>query len=150
MDGVEQTLLGELFLELFEGHLERAATQRLQMIHHQLDLPSRCIDRDRAPSQKLHTALGLKLQVAAAHAETYGRDLCVRVLEGEVEVARRGNSQVGNLALDPDVAESGLQPGLDLVDDLRNGQDPALSRLFELSHHVELFHSGPGLFLPNA
>ena len=85
---IEQTFGRELLLQLLEGDLERALPAGLHPLHQDLIAPAALVDGERTPQQHRHTVLGAEAKPPRGAREQHAVDLRLRVLQGEVVVAR--------------------------------------------------------------
>ncbi len=106
---VEQPLLGEPGLQLFESHLQCARALGLEGIDIKLVLAVAAVDADAAGGDHLHTVRKSEFQARARVAEQHTAQSALRVLQAEIAMARSGRAQIGNLAFHPDVLEDILQ-----------------------------------------
>ena len=107
--GVEQPFGLQPLLQLLEGELQRAEPVRLEVLADELILALRLVDAEPAARDDVQAVLRLELQVADRRAEHHRLDLRAAVLEREVHVPGVPDAAVRDLALDPDVAEAGLE-----------------------------------------
>ncbi len=117
---IEEPLRLEAGLELFEGLLEGPQPPRLDRIDDELVLAAGRIDGHARPADDAHPLLDREARgpVPAPRErvpEDHRPDLALRILEGEIDVARRGPAQVRHLPLHPDEGEPLLQERLDPV-----------------------------------
>ena len=123
--GVEEAFGLEAFFELFEGELQGACADGLHGFGDQLHLAALLVDADAAADQDVEAVLGTEAQEHGLAAEEDDGELGVGVLEGEVDVAGGGGTEVGDFALDPDVAVLLLDEFADLGDEVADGPDAA-------------------------
>jgi hypothetical protein len=138
---VEESLGGELLLELLEGDLQRARPDGLDGVADELVLALRLVDVEvSARDQRLPVAR-LELETARLVAEEHGSERRVGVLQGEVDVTRAGGAQVGDFAFHQDGLEAPLEDRLDLAGQLSDGID---ARPHPLAEEIELPRRGGG------
>ena len=106
---LEEALGLEFLLQLLERQLQRAESLRLQVVAEQLILALRLVDAEPAARDHAQPVFGLELQVAHGGAIHHRLDLRAAILEREVEVAGVPQPAVGDLSLDPQIAETGLE-----------------------------------------
>ena len=73
--GIEQPLVLQPGLQLFEGELQRAESLRLEMLADQLIFALRLVDRDAPAGDDLQSVGRLELQIAQRRAEDDALDL---------------------------------------------------------------------------
>ena len=123
--GVEEAFGLESFLELLEGELEGACADGLHGFGYELELAALLVNADAAADEDMEAVLGAKAEEHGLAAKKHDGQLCVGVLEREVEMTGRGRAVVGDFAFDPDVAELLLDKFADLGDKLANRPDAA-------------------------
>ena len=87
-----------------------------------LVLAARRVDAQRAAGQDLHPVLRAEADEPRVRLPDDRADLRLLVLQREVPVARGGELQVRDLALDPHVHELGLEDALDALGQLGDGE----------------------------
>ncbi len=143
--GVEEAFGLEARLELLEGQLQRAGADRLHGLGHQLHLAALLVDADPAANQHVQAVFGAEAEQHRLAAEENDGKLGVGVLEGEVDVAGGRGAEVGDFALDPDVAVLLLDEFADLGDQLADRPDAAgLAGLIEAEVELGREWIGPG------
>jgi len=123
--GVEEPFGLKPGFQLLEGDLQGARTLGLGVVQDELVLAAGPVYVHPRPAEDVHPILEIELERAGDGAEEHRPDLAFLILEGEVEMARRGPAEVRDLALDPELIEGGLQDVLDLPGELRDGQNLA-------------------------
>ena len=103
--GGKKTLLVQLVLQLFEGHVQFPHPVRSQGVHVQLVLPVPWEGGDAAVGDDLHAALRLEPQAGGRGAEEDAAEGSAGVLEGEIVVAGGVFFVVGDLPPDVDAGE---------------------------------------------
>ena len=73
----EQSLGGQLLLQLLERQLQRAVALRLQRFHQELVFAASFVDVDAPARQHRHAVLRLEFQIARGHAEADAAELRV-------------------------------------------------------------------------
>ena len=121
----EESLGGELGLELLEGDLQGSGAHRLHVFGEQLHLAASLIHGDASAGDDLHSVLRTEAQQARLGAEHDDAELGVAILQGEVEVAALGRAVVGDFALDPDIGKALFKMGADGGDQLAHAVDAA-------------------------
>ena len=106
---VEEVLSGEAAFEFLEALLEAALAARADFGDLNLVLAARFVDGDGATDEHGLAILQGKADPAGLALEHDGGEGGGGVLEGEVEMARAGGAEVGDLARDPDFAEVFLE-----------------------------------------
>ena len=109
--GIEQALGFQALLQLLEGELQRAETDRLDVLDVNLVLAARFVDADGAAHGDVQAVLGAKLQAHELIAEADAANLRAGVLEREVEMAGLRGVGVGDFALDGNVGELAARAG---------------------------------------
>ena len=99
---VEQTLGGELRLELLECALQGAFARFFEAVDNQLEFATRFVQADPGAGQHAHTIAGLEAQPGAARLEHRAAHLCAGVLQGEIQMPGRRAREVRYFAFDPD------------------------------------------------
>ena len=125
VDGLEKALGLQLGFQLLEGDLQGAHAPGLGVVQDELVLAAGLVDVHPRPADDVHPVLEVELEPPGNGPEQHRPDLAVLVFEREVEMARGGPAEVGDLALDPELIEGGLQDVLDLPGELRDGQNLA-------------------------
>ena len=123
--GVEEAFGLEPLLELLEGELQRAGADGLHGFGDELHLAALLVDADAAADQDVQAVFRAEAQQHGLAAEEHDGKLRVGVLEGEVDVAGGRGAEVGDLALDPDVAVLLLDQFADLADQFAHRPDAA-------------------------
>src|SRR5207245_8712112 len=100
--GVEEALGLEPRLELLDGDLERAEPLRLHELDDHLVFPAGGVDLEAPERQHVQAVLGLEADAAQAVPEEHDADLGLVVFEREVRVAGAGDTEIADLALDPE------------------------------------------------
>ena len=106
---VEQAFGGELFLELLKGDLKGANADRFEKFADHLQLAPAFVNAEAPAGDYPQAVLRLEAQQARLHAKNHNTKLGLAIVEREVEMAGAGRTQVGDLALDPDVRVLALQ-----------------------------------------
>ena len=125
---VEEALGLELLLQLLERQLQRAEALGLEVVAEDLILALRLVDADPAARDHAQSVFGLELQVAHGRAVHHRLDLRAAILEREVQVAGVPQPAVGDLALDPEIAESGFEEPANRRRQLRDRDDAPFLR----------------------
>ncbi len=125
VDGIEEPLGLKPGFQLLEGDLQGAHTPGLGVVQDQLVLAAGPVDVHPCPADDVHAVLEVEFERPGDGTEKHRPDLAVLVFESEVEMARGGPAKIGDLALDPELIEGGLQDILDLPCELRDGQNLA-------------------------
>jgi len=105
---VEEALGFEAVAELLEGELEGACADGFEGVGDELELAALLVDGDFAADADVEAVLGAEAEEDGLAAEEDDGKLGFRVLEGKVDVAGGSGAEVGDFALDPDVAEVAL------------------------------------------
>ena len=121
----EESLGGQLGLELLEGDLQGSGAHRLHVFGEQLHLAARLVHGDASAGDDLHPVLRTEAQQARLGAKHHDAKLRVAVLEREVDVAALGGTIVGDFAFDPDIGKTLFQMGADGGNQLAHGEDAA-------------------------
>ena len=119
----------EVGFELFEGELDGAGAARLHGLGDELELAARLVDGDAAPDENGEAITGAEAEELGLAAEEDDGELCVGVLEGEVDVAGGCRAAVGDLAFDPEVGVGRLNLAADAGDEGGDGPDATLGLL---------------------
>ena len=131
---VEETLALQLALEFLEGDLQRTNALRLDGAHQQLILAAHFVNRQLAVEQQLLPVLEKFAVRRRLAAKEHAAQLRRRILEREINVARRLRAQVRHLAADPHRRDLLLQHAPDLRRQFAHGQhDPRLLRREQLA-----------------
>ena len=96
------------------------------MLRDQLELSASLIEADPCPDQNLESVGRGKAQALPFHAEHGAADLAMRILEGEIDMARSGLGQVGNFPFHPEQGKTALQYRADLAVQPGDGVDITL------------------------
>ncbi len=107
--GVEQPLFLEPLLQLIECELLRPEPVRLEMLADELVLALRLVHRNPSARDDPHTINRLELQIPQRRSEHEAAQLGGSVLQREIQMARRPDFAIGELALDPDLVELGFE-----------------------------------------
>ncbi len=123
-------------LQLLEGHLQGTRAARLHVLADELILAFGVVDPEPAARDHVLAVFQLEFQVADGRPEHDGLNLRARVLQREIDVTGVPRPAVGDLPLDPEIAEARLEQLADRSGQLRDGVDAAfrgasLGRLFE-------------------
>src|SRR5687768_2303720 len=122
---VEQTLGGQLLLELFECLLQRAETLRLDVLADNLIFAFGVVDADLAARHHLQSVLRLELQVAHRGSEHYRFDLRRAVFQREIHVPGVPDTGVRNFAFHPNRLKRVLEQIANGRIELADGEDDA-------------------------
>ncbi len=120
--GIEQALFLEFAFQFLERGLERAETLGQEVVDDDLVLAGAFVDADVAVDQHFQPVGQVKLHLAGGAAEHDGCQLGLGVFQGEIDMAGRRPTQVGDFALDPDIRQFLLEQVLDLPGDLADGK----------------------------
>ena len=101
----EQAFGVQALFQLLEGELERAETDRLDVLDVDLILAALLVDADGAAYGDVQAVFRAEFEAHQLGAKADAADLRAGVLEREVEMAGLGRVGVGNFALDEDSAE---------------------------------------------
>ncbi len=119
----EQAFDLEFSFERFESGLEHAEAERLQHLDTELVLSARFENRNIAVDLHLRS-VGERLPNGYHGVpENYAGDLSTLIFEREILVSARMQFVIGNLALDPNGAESGFKRAANRTSQLGDGED---------------------------
>jgi len=128
---------------LFKSQLQRAGAHRLHGLGHQLHLAALLIYAHFSAHQHMQAVFRTEAEQHGLAPEQHHGQLRVGVLEREVEMTGRSGPEVGDFALDPDVAVFLLHKFANHTDQLAHRPDAARGlRLFKAE--VQLGRRGIG------
>src|SRR6185503_8911273 len=118
----------QALLELLERQREHACSGGFDVHHRHLEAPARLVQRQPAPTADRHPLLERELEPRCFAREQHAVELCLLVLEAEVEMSRSRTLEPGDLAFDPDVGEPALERETRSLEDLDDPVDPRSRR----------------------
>ena len=123
---IEQALGRQPGLERLEAQCQVAQARRLERIDVELERAARLVEVDPAVGDDAEPGLGLERRALAIVAEPDALELVALVLEREVGMARRGDRDPADLALDPQVRQARVlaDGAADGAGDLADPEDP--------------------------
>ena len=138
--GIEQALFFETALELLEGQLQRAASDRFEMLDVDLIFAARFVHADGAAHGDVQAVLGAEFQAQQLLAEADAANLRFGVLQREVAVAGLRGVGVGDFAFHLDVGEFAREQVADARGEVADGPDAALGHQRQLQRAHFLSH----------
>ena len=124
----EQALRLQPAFQLVERDLQRPRSGRLETIADELILALDVVHAHAAARDHLLAVFDAELETARRRSEHHRPDLRPRILQREVDVARRPGPAVRDLAFDGYARELGLEHPADVARELADGQDRGARR----------------------
>src|SRR5207244_2697861 len=114
---VEESLVGETFLQLLKSQLQRTEARRLRRNRIELKFSLLFVDRESAPNDQLQTVLDAKSKESRLRIEQHYAHLRACIFDREVAVAGRRPREIRHLAFNRDVVVA-KKVEIDLTDQL--------------------------------
>ena len=118
MRRIKQAFGGQALFEHLESALQCAQPGILHMLHHQLQIAPRLVQRNARAQQNLHTILRTHSEQPDAWTKHGATHLCPAIFQREVQVPGSRACQIGYFALHPDQRQVGFNQVFQRIDQL--------------------------------